>query len=70
MSRMARRCARESTCVWRYAAPWARKMSATSTAGRGRARGAAAGADAEGTAYSRPWGLGRSKGERVPTSRP
>src|SRR5437764_875393 len=38
MARRARRCARESTWVWRYAAPWARTISATSTAGR-RARG-------------------------------
>ncbi len=45
-------------------------MSATSTAGRGLARGTPSGAHAGGTGYARLWGWGRSKGERVPMSRP
>src|SRR3989449_290573 len=67
---IARRCARDSACVWRYAAPWVRKMWATSTAGLRLARGTPLGAHAAGIDYARPSGLGRSRGERVPTSRP
>src|SRR3989442_6874821 len=70
MACIARRCARDSACAWRYAAPWARKMSATSTAGLRLARGTPLGAHAAGIDYARPSGLGRSRGERVPTSRP
>jgi hypothetical protein len=47
----------------RYAAPWVRKMSATSTAGRGLARGAPSGAPAGGMDdYAGTGGCGQIQG--------